>query len=146
MSIEAQNNAARTHEEDLLACSSYVETDAGATGQQNADVLGRLIVGAHARLDESHEHIGKLDARLTAMLAAVQIVERVERELRERLERIGDSLENVVSERLLTLRQRVEIVEKDLQTSNPERLPEGVTRTLEQRITRLEQGVDGLGS
>jgi len=132
MSQEARNNAARKHDEDLLACSSYVETDAGATGQQNADVLGRLIVDAHARLDEIEkrldeipEHIGKLDARLTAMLAAIQIVERVERELRDKLGRVGDSLETVVAARLLELRE--------------------TNTSLEARIRKLEQGVDGLG-
>jgi hypothetical protein len=155
MSVEAQNNAARTHEEDLLACSSYVETDAGAEGQQNADVLGRLIVGAHARLDESHEHIGKLDARLTAMLAAVQIVERVERELRERLERVGDSLENVVAARLLDLREkfddhgvkiarqgggiealtaRIKRVEFVVETLDCGTLPEGVKRDIHETV------------
>ncbi len=127
MSQEARNNAARTHEADLLACSSYVETDAGAEGQQNADVLGRLIVGAHARIAEL-EHV--LDA-------------------------IKHSLENVVAPKLHELRQlpettstladRIAVIERDLQTANLERLPEGVTRTLEQRITLLEQGVDGIG-
>ncbi len=116
-SVEARNNAARRHDEDLDACAAYVETEAGATGQQNADVLGRLIVGAHALLDESHEHIGKLDARLTAMLAAVQIVERGQTELREQVakltetaELIKHSLEKVVAPKLHELRQLPEQV------------------------------------
>jgi len=91
VSIEARNNAARRRDEDLAACAAYVETEAGATGQQNADVLGRLLVDAQMRIDE---------------------LEKVEQELRTRLERIGNSLESVVSERLLDLRQRVERLEQ----------------------------------
>ena len=109
VSIEARNNAARRRDEDLAACAAYVETEAGATGQQNADVLGRLLIDAQARID---------------------LLEKVEADLRARLERIGTSLESVVSERLLDLRQRVEVIEKDLQGANLPRLPEGVTRSL----------------
>ncbi len=96
MSERADNHAAAKRDEDLGYLSTYISTEAGATGQSNADVLGRLVTDAHARL--------------------------------------------------AVLEQRVEVIEADLQTANLPRLPDGVTRTLEQRITLLEKGVDGIGS
>lgn len=137
MSQEARNNAARTHEEDLLACSSYVETVPGATGQQNADVLGRLIVGAHARLDELERVLDAIKQSLENVVAP-KLHEL--RQLPEQVEELRATLPLYAA-----LRDRVEVIERDLQTANLERLPEGVTRTLEQRIARLEQGVDGMG-
>ena len=122
MSERADKHAAAKRDEDLGYLSTYISTEAGATGQSNADVLGRLVTDAHARLSD---------------LALV-------------MDRIANSLEKVVAPKLHTLQQlpeevaelretlplyaalrdRIAIVEKDLQTSICERLPDGTTRTL----------------
>lgn len=107
MSQEARNNAARARDEDLAACAAYVETDAGATGQQNADVLGRLLVDAHARLDE----LGQV------------------------MDRIAQSLENVVAPKLHDLQQLPEKVdEQGVKIAGVA----GVMSALMERIATLE--------
>lgn len=118
MSQEARNNAARKRDEDLAACAAYVETDAGATGQQNADVLGRLLVDAHARIAE-------LEQRLD--------------ELTEIKNRIGQSLENVVAPKLHDLRQLPETV-ADLSVKIA-RHGGGIT-ALTERLGRVESVVE----
>lgn len=122
MSERADKHAAAKRDEDLGYLSTYISTEAGATGQSNADVLGRLVTDAHARLSD---------------LALV-------------MDRIANSLEKVVAPKLHTLQQlpeevaelretlplyaalrdRIAIIEADLQGGNLPRLPDGTTRTL----------------
>lgn len=79
----ARNNAAHKREDDLAFLSTYISTDAGYHGNKNADVLGRLLIDAHARL-------GELDVVL---------------------DRIAASLEKVVAPKLHTLQQLPEKVD-----------------------------------
>ena len=118
----ARNNAARKREDDLAYLSTYISTDAGATGQTNADVLGRLLIDAHARLDELALVMDRIANSLEKVVAPKlhdlrQLPREVE-ELRETLPLYA------------ALRDRVDVIEKDLQSANVERLPEGTTREL----------------
>jgi len=93
----ARNNAARKRDDDLAYLSTYISTDAGANGNQNADVLGRLLIDAHARLDDLHVVLDRIGASLEKVVAPKL------HELRQLPETVGS-----LSERIRRLEQGVD--------------------------------------
>ncbi len=65
----ARNNAAHKREDDLAFLSTYISTDAGYHGNKNADVLGRLLIDAHARLGERDVVLDRIAASLEKVVA-----------------------------------------------------------------------------
>jgi hypothetical protein len=125
MNDTANTAAEERFEEDCRALRSYIETEDGLRDMTNAGILGRLVLHAHARLDDLALVMDRIANSLEKVVAPKlhdlqQLPEEVA-ELRETLPLYA------------ALRQRVEIVEKDLQGGNLERLPEGVTRELGKR-------------
>ncbi len=118
----ARNNAAHKREDDLAFLSTYISTDAGYHGNKNADVLGRLLIDAHARLGELEHSLDAIKHYLENVVAT-KLHEL--RQLPGEVSELRDTLPLYAA-----LRDRIAIVEKDLQSANVERLPEGVTRDL----------------
>ena len=126
MSERADKHAAAKRDEDLGYLSTYISTEAGATGQSNADVLGRLVTDAHARIVE-------LESTLDAIKHSLEnVVAPKLHELRQLPEKVDEQgvkisgLAGVIAAQM----SRIAIIEDDLQGGNLPRLPEGVTRDL----------------
>lgn len=130
----ARKHAEITHDEDWASIRAYVAQ--GISGNTNADVLARLLIGMAVETEELREERASQDAVIEALRGQVEkLTERlkvVEISLDERdkvIERVGQSLENVVAPKLYELRQ----------------LPDRVA-DIERRLRSIEQGVTGLGS
>lgn len=74
----AQENADEKRQSDLDFLSTYISTERGATGQSNADVLGRLIVDAHRQLAELQATIEERDAQITNLNTRVETLVNLE--------------------------------------------------------------------
>jgi hypothetical protein len=126
VSIEARNNAARRRDEDLAACAAYVETEAGATGQQNADVLGRLLTDAQVRIDELERVLDAIKHSLENVVAG-KLHEL--RQLPERVEAQGVKIAGLGGG-VTALTERLARVESVVETMDCGTLPEGTRRDI----------------
>lgn len=126
VSIEARNNAARRRDEDLAACAAYVETEAGATGQQNADVLGRLLTDAQVRIDELERVLDAIKHSLENVVAGKL------HELRQLPEKFDDHGVKIarLGGGVTALTERLARVESVVETMDCGVLPEGTRRNI----------------
>lgn len=141
MSDTANTAAEERFEEDLLALRSYIETEEGRRDTTNAGVLGRLLLHAHTRLDVVEEELRKTADVLGRIGNSLeQVVAPKLHELRQLPEEVAELRETLPL--YAALRDRIAIIEADLQGGNLPRLPEGVKRELGSRDSQPETARD----
>ena len=72
----AQANAAEKFDADITGITHYVAA-AGGIGDQNADVLGRLLVHLHAEVEDAREQLDAQRAVIDALSEQVETLTNV---------------------------------------------------------------------